>query len=334
MKIAPFINGLGKSRSKNPLGSLDKEALSPRTSLIYARLKRTLTMKKLILSLLTVTNVFATASVPDQAPVAPLEQNPEVEKQVTGDYSEMERQESYPLGAIQKAWDRAEEGSGVYRAIYRPSEVIKFRVREFMATTLVFPKWEHISDVIIGDPASYDVTVIKPHVLSVKAKDNIGVDSSITLVGASGRVYSFYVRTEGYNSHNISDVAVYIKVPTGGPDPSKPLDAKEAKHNKDDYLEEAYFDPSQISFAFSMAGDKSIAPERVYSDGIRTWFDFGKRLVRQNLPTIYKVEDGVDTPLNVAREGTKVVAQAAGTFTLKHGKKTVCVLPSEKGAKE
>jgi len=259
--------------------------------------------------------------------ISAMQQNPDVEKQASGDYDILNRQESYPLGSIQKAWSRSDESAGVYNVIYRPSEVIKFRVREFMTTTIVFPKWERISENIVGDPSSYEVNVIKDNVVSVKSKDNIGIDSTITLIGESGRVYSFYVRTEGYNSKNVSDVAVYVKVPYSGPDPSLPL---KAEKKPDDYLQDAYFDPSKISFSFSMSGDKSIAPERVYSDGIRTWFDFGKRIHQQNLPTVYKLEDGVDTPINTSRDGNKIVAQASGSFTLKNGQKTVCVLPTDK----
>jgi len=258
--------------------------------------------------------------------ISALEQNPDVEKQVKGDYDTLNRQESYPLGSIQKAWSRSEGSEGVYNVIYRPSEVIKFRVREFMTTTIVFPKWERIAENIVGDPSSYEVSVVKDNIISVRSKDNIGIDSTITLIGESGRVYSFYVRTEGYNSNNVSDVTVYVKVPYSGADPSLPL---KPEKQPDDYLQDAYFDPSKISFSFSMAGDKSIAPERVYSDGIRTWFDFGKRIHQQNLPTVYKLEDGVDTPVNTSREGSKIVAQAAGSFALKHGQKTVCVLPTD-----
>ena len=289
-----------------------------------------LTLKPLTIvavSVLFASSAFADYSTPHAGNerLEPLEQNPEVEKQVKGQYPELDRQESYPLGAIQKAWDHTH--AGIYRVIYRPSEVIKFRVREFMTSTLIFPKWEKISEIIVGDPSSYDAKIIKPHVISVKSRDNIGVDSTITIIGESGRVYNFYVRTEGYNSRHVSDVAVYIKVPYVGPDPAMPL---QAAKSKDDYLEDAYFDPSKITFAFTMAGDKSIAPERVYSDGIRTWFDFGNRIHEQQLPTIYHVDDGIDTPANVAREGNKIVVQASGSFTLKHGSKRVCVYPSKK----
>ena len=256
-----------------------------------------------------------------------VEQNPDVEHQVQGKYPGLDRQESYPLGAIQKAWNKTQ--AGVYKVIYRSNEVIKVRIREFMTSTLVFPKWESISDIVVGDPSSYAAKVVQPHVITITSKDNIGVDSSVTLVGKSGRVYTFYVRTEGYNSKHVSDIAVYIKVPYSGADPSKPL---RPKSSQDDYLEDAYFDPSKITFAFDMAGDESIAPDRVYSDGIRTWFDFGSRIHGQSLPAIYHIDDGIDTPVNVARErnGTKIVVQASGSFALKHGAKRVCVYPSQK----
>jgi len=284
-------------------------------------------MRKIIAtSLLTLSSAVQAyqPSSMEQSTVS-LEQNPAVEKQIKGDYPDMQRQESYPLGAIQKAWDDSQDG--IYKVIYRSSEVIKFRVREFMTSTLVFPKWEKITEVIVGDPSSYSAKVIKPHVISIKSVDNIGVDSTLTMVGESGRVYNFYVRTEGYNSKNISDVGVYIKVPYSGADPARsvPLENK-----KEDYLEDAYFDPSKITFSFSMAGDKEIAPDRVYTDGIRTWFDFGSDIHKKTLPAIYKIEDGVDAPVNVSRDGNKIVVQASGSFSLKHGAKTVCVMSTSK----
>jgi len=82
-----------------------------------------------------------------------------------------------------------------------------------------------------------------------------------------------------------------------------------------------------------MAGDQSIAPERVYSDGLRTWFDYGSKMGSKTLPVIFAVIDEVDTPINVTREGTRLVAQALGAFTLKSGKKLTCVTPSSKETK-
>ena len=75
------------------------------------------------------------------------------------------------------------------------------------------------------------------------------------------------------------------------------------------------FDPGKLSFEFDMSGDSSIAPKRVFSDGIFTWFDYGDRWDRSDLPAVYRVVDGVDTPVNTRVKGTMLVAEAAGAFT-------------------
>ena len=96
-----------------------------------------------------------------------------------------------------------------------------------------------------------------------------------------------------------------------------------------EYLERVVHDPSELSFQFAMAGDASIAPDRVYSDGVRTWFDYGNRIKKVNLPTIYNVVDGIDTLINVVRVGNKLVAHAAGDFTLRNGQRVTCVFGSQ-----
>jgi ComB9 competence protein len=257
-------------------------------------------------------------------------ENPDIEQQIKGNYPELERVESQPLGSIQRAWDKASPSAGVYQVVYRPSEVIRFRTREYMTTTIILPQWEQITDIILGDETAYEVKQPKPHLILIRPQEFVGIDSTLTLIGASGRIYSFYMRTEGYNSKNISDVSVYVRVPIRDREPVPAQAGNRGQTDVDqtsapDYLEDAYVNPSELSFDFTMAGDPEIAPERVYSDGIRTWFDYGSNINKKSLPTIYKVEDEIDTPINVNREGSKLVAQAVGNFCLKHGNQVTCV---------
>jgi ComB9 competence protein len=270
---------------------------------------------------------------PTQDLVNPLHENPDIEAQVKGKYPQMTRQESLPLGAIQHAWDQAGSGAGVYQQIYNPSEVIRVRCREMMATTIVFPKWERIEKVVLGDPGSFKTETPRANIILIQPQEFTGVDSNMTAIGASGKVYSFYLRSEGFNTNHVPDLTVYIRVPQpatlpSSRDGSQPVALQETKAEKDDYLEEANFDPSKLDFNFDMAGDPEIAPERVYSDGIRTWFDYGADAPKKDLPAVYAIIDGVDTPINVNRDGSRLVAQSAGAFTLRAGQKVVCVKPS------
>jgi hypothetical protein len=67
------------------------------------------------------------------------------------------------------------------------------------------------------------------------------------MIGNSGHVYGFYVRVEGYNSKNISDITVRVIMPA-------PLSVN-YKTSKlpviNDYLDEAYFSSSKLNFKFS-----------------------------------------------------------------------------------
>lgn len=271
---------------------------------------------------------------PAESAIKPIAENRDVEAQVRGQYPALNRQESLPLGAIQHAWDDAGTDAGVYQVQYNPREVIRLLTREFMTTTIIFPAWENIVEEVVGDKSVYQIKKPKPNIVVIIPNEFVGVDSSITLVGESGHVYAFYVRSEGYNSENISDIAVHIRVPAPKFEPrnSNALLSSELKE-KTDYLEAVSFDPALLNFDFDMAGDQSIAPERVYSDGLRTWFDYGSKMGSKTLPVIYAIIDEVDTPINVSREGTRLVAQATGAFTLKIGKKLTCVRPSSKGSK-
>lgn len=279
------------------------------------------------------------------------EANSDVEAQVKGDYPTMERQESLPLGAIQHAWDHAREGAGIYTVNYQPDKVIRLRVREFMTTSVILPTWEVIGQIVCGDKTAFGVQVVtgKPHILLIEPGAFIGTDTTLTAFGASGNIYVFYLRGEGYNSKNVSDVAVYIRArqvyqtADGKYTHAKCFQAEHSQANQKDapislkdadYLEEVNFDPSKLSFAFNMAGNPEIAPERVYSDGVHTWFDYGTKIKTVNLPTIYNIVDGIDTPINVNREGNKLVAQATGSFTLRSGQKVTCVYPVKKASFE
>ncbi len=263
-----------------------------------------------------------------------LTEHPDVESQVKGQYPELERKESLPLGAIQHAWDHAKEGAGVYNVTYTGSEIIKLRCREMMTTCIILPSWERVEKFNLGDPSSFKVENPKANIMTIQPQDFTGLDSNLVVIGASGKVYSFYLRSEGYNTNRVPDLAVYIRVAKPANPSSISNTISIGNKQKDDYLEEVSFDPSNLNFNFTMAGDKEIAPQRVYSDGIRTWFDYGIEIKKKGLPAVYAVIDGVDTPINVSREGTKIIAQHSGSFTLRNGQKVVCIFPTPQEASE
>jgi len=248
----------------------------------------------------------------------------EVADESEGNYSRIAREPSVPLASSQKAWEQAKKGAGVYIVNFDPREIIKITVREYMTTTVIFPSWEVINEVIVGDEGNYQILKAKDNLVTIRAINYVGIDTSVTMIGNSGHVYGFYVRVEGYNSKNISDITVRVIVPM----PLKINYSNSKTSEKNDYLDEAYFNSSKLNFKFSMSGDESIAPNLIYSDGVRTWFDYGESLAEKRIPSFYSVIDGYQQAINVTVDGDRLVAHGSGSFVLKSGNKVTCVYPT------
>jgi type IV secretory pathway VirB9-like protein len=74
--------------------------------------------------------------------------------------------------------------------------------------------------------------------------------------------------------------------------------------------------------------DTDIAPERIFEDGIFTYFDFGDRSDSIARPVVHHLVDGVDTAVNTRTAGARgniLIAEAVGDFSLRNGNRVVCV---------
>lgn len=273
--------------------------------------------------------------------------------QSDGKYPVMERSASYSLGALQKAWDSpyASAGQftpGVMRYVWRPDYVMAVRTREYMVTTLQLPAWEQITNIIVGDPVVFDAKRIKQNMMAIRPT-HAGADTNITAIGGSGNVYSFYIRSEGWNSDQVTDITVYVDANrpatvSGGATVNDVINAsmdsatvnasgaKPSAAMPPDYLREIAFKPENLKFDMRILAptmdDADIAPERVFNDGIWTYFDFGKKADYVRRPVIYQVVDGVDTMVNTRTAGPAgniLIAETVGDFTLRNGNRVVCV---------
>ncbi len=302
-------------------------------------------------------NAAPTAAVPAPPPPPDMMQS-QVEKDILdqsdGKYPVMERSASYSLGALQKAWDSPYSSAGqmtpgVMRYVWRPDYVMAVRTREYMVTTIQLPVWEQITNIIVGDPVVFDAKRIKPHMLAIRPT-HAGADTNITAVGGSGNIYSFYIRSEGWNSDQVTDITVYVDANrpanvSGGAtvndviaasmDSAATGSASAGKANSPvapDYVREIAFKPENLKFDMRILAptmdDAEIAPERVFNDGIWTYFDFGKKADYVRRPVIYQVVDGVDTMVNTRTggpTGSILIAEAVGDFTMRNGNRVVCV---------
>ena len=115
-------------------------------------------------------------------------------------------------GQVQRAWDDAPPGSGVYEVVYCAACTYKVRLREYMVTVIELPEGERISGADIGDGESFEVRRRGTRFFSVRPA-GYGVDSNLVVFGVSGRVYPIYLRAERFNSIHVPDLLVRILHP-------------------------------------------------------------------------------------------------------------------------
>jgi ComB9 competence protein len=258
-----------------------------------------------------------------------------IDQQSRGEFPTMERGPSLPLGSLQRSWDRPQAASGqtapgIVHYLWQADFVMGVRTRDFMVTTLMLPSWEHVTEFYLGDPLVFEAKKVKPNVLAIRSR-NAGADSNLTLLGSSGNLYNFYLRSEAWNTTQITDLAVYIEAP--GSDEVVP---PAADHAVDvpvpDYVRKIVRRPEDIRFDMKIYAahphDAEIAPQHVFEDGLFTYFDFGDKADSIARPVVHQMVDGVDSVVNTRTTGPHgaiLVAEAVGDFTLRNGGRIVCV---------
>ncbi len=273
----------------------------------------------------------------------------DINAQAAGQYPTMERNSNMPLGALQKQWNAPTSASGqvapgIVRYVWRPDFVMAIRTREFMTTTLELPEWENVEQIILGDAALFEASRVKDNILVVRPS-YAGADTNMTVLGASGNIYNFYVRSEGWNSNQISDLTVYISATnpkkrlldaaaSGDTASTAPTEGMpdESGVTPPDYIRKIAFKPDNLRFDLKIfspgADDLEIAPLRVFTDGVWTYFDYGDKADTVRRPVIFRVVDEVESVVNTRTVGPKgniMIAEAVGNFVLRNGKRIICV---------
>ncbi|MGL2530935.1 TrbG/VirB9 family P-type conjugative transfer protein [Helicobacter pylori] len=97
---------------------------------------------------------------------------------------------------------------------YTIGDTFNIRLRYAMTTTFIFD--EPIDQVVLGDDIGFSTKMLgedKEHLISnillIKPLQ-IGVDSNLTIIGKSGKVYSFYVFSTTYTSSKNPALMVYV----------------------------------------------------------------------------------------------------------------------------
>lgn len=290
------------------------------------------------------------APVPRQPmPVVPM--SPTVYEQALqqsdGQFPEMERAPAG--GQIQEAWNLSEPRTGVYVTRLCEDCVYKIRTREMMTTTVVLPEDAVITTADLGDPVGFRVQVKTATMLAVRPTA-YGLDTNLNVYSKAGRVYPFYVRSEGINSKHVPDLMVRILgrekpdaiVGIGDDGGSATATADKPSGQvaaavdglvnpapaKGEFVRSAPFDPGKLHGwkDYKLSGDGDLKPETVFRDDHFTYIRYGKSWDRMELSTAYVTIDGIDELVNSRVQGSTFIVESVNPLiTLKNGKRYLCI---------
>ena len=297
------------------------------------------------------------------------QENDQVEsaiEQTYGNYPEMSIDYIGSLGMLQKAWNNpmrhmgeGQTKPGYTKYNWRSDVVLPVRLREGMMTLINFPEWELIENVWIGSEDAFSGKIPAPNALILYPVPGvIGVDSNLVVFGRSGNRYTFYLRSESYNTERITHSVVDIVVP-GGLKRSGQRNASAAggagfggnfngagagaygatqtlftaSNAPADWMEQIPVDPEQFRFDIDVyapnPNDFEIAPERVWRDNIFTYIDMGpKALTMNERPIVNLIIQDVETPVSFrtrGKHGRLIVVEGQGDMVLRNGKRIICL---------
>jgi len=282
-------------------------------------------------------------SIPAEAKIIDLLKDSEE----TVSYSPREDREvrrDYDLRSFQHAFNNSSVSDNVSEFNWQPNKIYKVNMRMHMKTLIYLPEDEEIKAYTIGDDFSFKVNILGYQFKNLLDVQSVyaGVDTNLSIIGKSGRVYSFYLRSYPVKSRTLPDFTVYVKAPKLDPNlgiqfasdyerdgskKSKKRRVFERLKKDNDYLKEVD-DPDEINIDYKILGDEEIAPYAVYDDGNWTYFDFrNEHFNSDRLPVVYKVVDGFDSVINTRIDNGFLIAESISSdgWTLKNGDKTICI---------
>ncbi|EKO3958200.1 TrbG/VirB9 family P-type conjugative transfer protein [Vibrio fluvialis] len=262
------------------------------------------------------------------------------------------------LNAQQETFDTSSATANTMIVPYNPTVTYKLAVREVMGTTIVLPEGEGIVSHRLGDPTYWafdaegdDTDAVLPRIASVQVLMP-GSDTSLTIVGSSGNIYTFYLRGYTWKAKVDPTLTVYIsdeRLQTklesmkrrqlaqekAARDREAAVEEEKRQRRlareKNDYLKEAAVNPEDYDFGYKIeGGDEDLAPYYVYDDGIFTFFKFDDKTQstkNRPLPVVYKVVDESDSPVNASTVGERTIRVEGvnNAWTLRLGEKSLCV---------
>jgi type IV secretory pathway VirB9-like protein len=241
------------------------------------------------------------------------------------------------LNSVQTAFNKSKEDANVAVFKYAAQNAYKVRLRTAIETLFVLPAGEKIVSYSIGDSLVFQY---KPIITKNYATHNLftvrplaaGADTNLIVVGASGRIYKFYLRSDNHESAFLPHFTIYVSLDGSIPELGS-LKVDETiigePQNGIVHFVSGKVNLSEANFAYVSlkGGDSKLTPSAIFDDGRFTYFYFKRKSGEpRNLPVVHRVADGYDTPVNSRVEGDYLIAETiSDRWTLRSGEAHLCI---------
>jgi type IV secretion system protein VirB9 len=203
--------------------------------------------------------------------------------------------------------------------IYNPNDVYRYVGYYLNQSYIEFEEDETVTTISMGDSTAWQTSVLgnklflKPWQQFPQTKMTIFTNK---------RTYYFELDAMEPDDADPNDILFFVKFlyPTSS---DKNIVKFNVKSTRDDYPD--LDDLSKYNFNYEFAGSPSIAPIKVFDDGLFTYMEF--KIANAEVPAIFTVNDsGYESLVNFRIvEEYVVIEQVSGQFTLRSGGDVVCV---------
>jgi type IV secretion system protein VirB9 len=206
-------------------------------------------------------------------------------------------------------------------ALYRADEVYRLRGFVGYSIELVFEEGEQFVGQGGGD---LDAIGFGSHANHLILKPRFATVGTNLVVFTNRRAYRFDYRVAAERPDPLTDEVIYAVQFVYPPAPAAVRAGPTAAEKVAAELERSKLSrPRNVDYWF--CGDRALRPVRASDDGIHTRLSFG---TKAELPAVFvRNDDGSESLLNFSvDDGEVVIHRVAGTFVLRRGRLTACVV--------
>ena len=203
--------------------------------------------------------------------------------------------------------------------VYNPNELYRYFGHYTYQGFIEFEAGETINTISMGNPTLWLVETLDNRIfLKPVGEDNS--ETNMTVL-SSKRVYHFELVAKEARGLNDKDLIFVVKF--SYPDDKDKNLVEFAKTPPSD--EPDMRDLSNYNFNYQYTGEKTIAPSKVFDDGVFTYFQFNSK--NSEVPAIYSVDsEGFESLVNYRIAGNyMIVEKVAPQYSLRNGGDIVCV---------